>query len=113
MEGRGGDVPALSAVLVISAGEIRGEKASQDLQQMQPQVLWTLKECLERRRDKLESLTLRNQPAGLIHDGNKCSCPLREPELPGRWEGALRFQGADGKGGFMALWAVRRAGNNL
>lgn len=71
---------------------IRGEKACQGLQQMQPQMLWTLNECLERRRDKLMSPTLRNQPAGLIHDGNKCSCPLSEPELPGRWKGALRFQ---------------------
>lgn len=26
--------------------------------------------------------------------------PSSEPELPGRWEGAVRFQGGDGKGEF-------------
>lgn len=48
--------------VLVASGE---EKTCQDLQKMQPQVLWTLHEGLEKRWDNKIPLTLRNQPAGV------------------------------------------------
>lgn len=56
------------------------------------------------------SLAMRNHPA---HDGINSPVPLGEPELPGRWKGALRFQGADDKGEFVPFWGEGWAGNEL
>lgn len=75
---------------------------------MQPQMLWTLSEGLERSWDNQD-----------VPNSEKSACwgdqfmvginglvPLSEPELSGRWKGALRFQGAADEGEFMAFWAV-------